>query len=181
MTRSLPVFQVSELCAPCGGACCKRCPGGTSPEDWGAPDRAAMTERLRAAFATGRWAVDRWYGEDWRSEEALRDDVLFVRAAEKGSESASYVYDELEGDDYDGDIISRMVARMSPPSHPCTFHGPTGCELTFEARPIECRALEPKPVPAGKRGHPCEAHAGGKRERAIEWAPYQDLLRRVAG
>jgi hypothetical protein len=138
-----------------------------------------METKLRAAFATGRWAIDRWYGESCHEVDRLRDDVLYVRAAEKWHESSADVFHELEPID-DDDVFSRWIGRMSPPSHPCTFHGATGCELTFEARPIECRALEPKASPWGKPDNACEAHAGGKRERAIEWAPYQDLLRRVA-
>lgn len=135
-----------------------------------------MRERLTAAFATGRWAIDLWYGEHRHLIEAMRGEVLIVRPAVQGSESADHVFDELEPEDDDADAFTRAVRRMYPPRHPCTFHSNAGCELTFEARPIECRALEPMPRPVA-----CVPHAGAKQERAIEWLPYQDMLREFRG
>lgn len=61
----LPVlnFQAPEICAACGGACCRRAPGIAHPEDFGAPDRADLRRRVEAALASGRWAVDWWEGD----------------------------------------------------------------------------------------------------------------------
>src|SRR5207244_12084374 len=56
---SLPVIQNPELCARCGGHCCKTFPGGSTPGDWGAPDSDQMRSRLREALATGNWVIDR--------------------------------------------------------------------------------------------------------------------------
>jgi len=135
-----------------------------------------MRERLTKAFATGRWAVDLWYGELHHAIEAMRGEVFIVRPAERGRESSSYVFDELEPEDYDADAITRAVRHMYPTLHPCTFHGATGCELSFDERPIECRALEPVAILGA-----CVPHAGAKEQRAIEWLPYQGMLREFRG
>ncbi len=147
-TKHLPTFPAGAQCAPCGGKCCETCPGSTSPEDWGAPDLAVMEVRLRAAFATGRWAVDQWDGDAHHTDSALRHNVFYVRAATKGQERLDEPFDRLvEPVDDDDDLITLAARRMVRPRFPCTFHSPTGCELAFEARPIECRALKPRSGP----------------------------------
>lgn len=45
------------LCAKCGGACCKKMPGATSPEDWGAPNRTVFKHRLQSGLSSGRWII----------------------------------------------------------------------------------------------------------------------------
>lgn len=159
-TFHLPVER-PDLCAPCGGACCKRLPGASSPKDWGAPDRSMMRERLLLAIGSGRWALDWWEGEDEHEHAELRVDVFFPRPSPAGDEG-----DMLYPDD--------MGPRWAPLTLRCTFLTPTGCELASAERPHECRALEPQPGGIG-----CVAHAGDKAERAVEWAPYSDLLRDV--
>jgi hypothetical protein len=62
------------ICAPCGGQCCKHMPGAASPEDFGAPDREAMRDRLRTAFDSGLWAIDWWEG-DPRDDRTRRGKV----------------------------------------------------------------------------------------------------------
>lgn len=53
------MYEKPEVCAECGGACCKRMSGGTFPEDFG-PD---VEKNLREAFAAGSWSIDWWDGE----------------------------------------------------------------------------------------------------------------------
>lgn len=160
MGRALPLFEAPEICTPCGGACCQHLPGATSPDDWGAPDREVMTERISAALATGRWSIDHWEGRYSDDYPRLRRDVQWIAPAlaEQGKDDLFYAAD----------------AGGSVSSYPCTFLTPVGCELELAARPIECRALEPNP-----HGGNCKGHVGGKRDRAIEWAPYQDLIELV--
>lgn len=144
---SLPVLNNESvtLCGPCGGACCKSMPGSAMPEDFGAPNRDVMRERISAALASGRWAID-WYEGDPTDGDA--DSADYMRPATKGK----------EGRKRDGSWGGA-----------CTFHGPMGCALAFEARPWECRMLEPS---AGKT---C-ALSTGKSHVAIAWMPYADIL-----
>lgn len=155
------MFPASEHCAPCGGKCCAQVPGSTSPEDWGAPDLDAMRSRIAEALASGRWTVDRWYAE-YHRDAPLDHDVLFVRPARKGWEG--FRFDELEEPAW-----TRFLLR--PMAHPCTFHSASGCELGADARPLECRTLEPMPS-----GTACKQHGGAKMDRALEWAAYQSVL-----
>lgn len=156
----LPVYVAPDLCGPCGASgrsCCENAPGSPNPEDFGAPDQDEMLARITAALATGRWSFDWWEAEPWRChpEEALRHDVFFPRPAIRGEEGEELFPATLSGND------------------PCTFLTAAGCELEHDVRPLECRAMEPKPHGA------CIEHAGSRRERAIEWWPYRDVIARA--
>ncbi|HOJ95181.1 MAG TPA: hypothetical protein PK390_08065, partial [Fervidobacterium nodosum] len=94
--------------------CCKTFPGLATPEDFGAPDRDLMREKLLKALISGRWTVD------WVDQDA---ELYFVRPAIKGFEGS--VFDHA----YNGE---------------CTFLTNTGCELDFSERPESCRMLIPK-------------------------------------
>jgi hypothetical protein len=155
----LPMIR-PEICAPCGGRCCKTLPGAASPEDFGAPDKSAMLARLTAAFAAGRWAVDWWEGEP-SGDVRLRHDVYFPRPIAKDHDAGLLVPYYPED----------MGSTWSPRMFECTFLGPTGCELAHEDRPLECRALEPR------ADRNCVEHAGRRQERALEWHAYQHVLK----
>lgn len=141
------MFENFDICGACGGICCKALPGCTYPEDFGLP----ATDRLAAALSSGRWAIDWWEG-DPRPEMHALDRAHFVRPAIKGSE-----------------------LRIRHPAYygECTFLGATGCELAPDARPRQCRYLEPA------ADGDCVPHAGGKREAALAWLPCAEALARV--
>lgn len=159
MSRHLDMyrFERPDVCVPCGGACCKSVPGSASPEDFGAPDREAMRQRLTAAFDSGRWALD-WYEGD---------PVDCPAAYDRERTRAYYVRPARVGHTYE-------LFDPAWPGTACTFLGKGGCELTHDERPLECRALEP--VAGDKQ---CTSHAGSKRERAIEWIRYERVLAEV--
>lgn len=143
--------QDSTACAACGGACCKSMPGGTHPDDWGAPNTSIMFDRLVVALSSGLWSIDWWEGDPRGLEEGDAGYVsqgLYVRPATKGDEGRTF-HASWGGE--------------------CTFLTPAGCTLAHDARPLECRALEPK--------YPmrCEQHHG-KNLTATAWIPYHDIL-----
>ncbi|MFN4224240.1 MAG: YkgJ family cysteine cluster protein [Fervidobacterium nodosum] len=107
-------IEIPGICKACGGKCCKTFPGLATPEDFGAPDRDLMREKLLKALISGRWTVD------WVDQDA---ELYFVRPAIKGFEGS--VFDHA----YNGE---------------CTFLTNTGCELDFSERPESCRMLIPK-------------------------------------
>lgn len=159
--KSLPIFndrrEDAAACGPCGGKCCKSMPGIATPEDFGAPDRDVMQSRLREALSSGRWAIDWWEGDPRPDSHAL-DAAYFVRPA---------TWDK-RGTLYDPSWGGR-----------CTFLGVKGCELEYDARPRNCRALIPRP------GTSCvETDEDGGRVNkdryAIAWIPYIGLLLSVA-
>lgn len=107
-------IEKPEICRRCGGKCCKYYPGAATPEDFGAPDRGVLLEKLRFALASGRWTVDWDGGGD--------EKVYFVRPAIKGMENSAFDHA------YTGE---------------CTFLRPEGCELPLHQRPESCRMLIP--------------------------------------
>ncbi len=153
----LPMFVDSAVCSDCGGQCCKSAPGITAPEDWGAPDRATMATRLRAAFASLDYAIDWWVG-DPRPRGKL-DRVLFVRPAT--TLARGELYDPSWG-------------------APCSLLGPTGCKLDHDARPYECRALKPVQAADRSNGHGCKGYTS-KRAMSLLWIPYQSVIEMAAG
>lgn len=54
----------------------------------------------------------------------------------------------------------------------CTFLSDKGCTLSHESRPSECRLLEPN------EGD-CISHGATKREAAIIWLPYHDIIHKA--
>lgn len=135
------MFDNKKICTDCGGACCKHLPGSAYPEDFGND-----FEQVKAALATGRWAIDWWDGDPRNGKDELGS-ANFVRPAIKGYEGRLY-HGAWGGE--------------------CTFLGPDGCELKSKKRPRECRLLEPQ---EGKGK--CKMHQNcGKQDAAIAWLPF---------
>lgn len=146
--------QDATACTACGGACCKAMPGGSHPNDWGAPNVAEMERRIAAALGSGRYAIDWWEGDPRGLEEGDLGYVsqgFYIRPATKGKEGR--VYDASWGGE-------------------CTFLMPTGCTLAHDARPLECRTLEPR------YPYRCEQHHG-KHATAVAWIEYHSLLENI--
>jgi Fe-S-cluster containining protein len=142
----MSVYLNPDLCAACGGSCCKQMPGSVHPAD-------VTRDQVRAMLASGRYAVDWWDG-DPRSSADIPDgqelaQAYFLRPATQGQEGCKY--DPSWGG-------------------PCTFLAEDGCTLVPSARPYQCRLLEPRP----KRK--CIEHSAGKSGIAVAWIPYQDWL-----
>lgn len=138
----------SPVCAACGGKCCKFYPGITSPEDWGAPDKERMRKRIKAALDSGRYELDEWYGDP--TGEKTGDDWFLVHMVRPSAHRRLGVGGDFER---------------------CGLLGPQGCYLPHADRPRQCRELEP--------GDPSGEHCGdrySKRQAAIDWMPYQDVL-----
>ena len=143
--EDLVMYDDMNTCRDWGGKCCKRAPGCAFPEDFGLPN----IERLNAALASGRWAIDWWEGDPRDGINEL-DQAFFIRPAIKGYEGQRY-HASWGGD--------------------CTFLGTNGCELASEKRPRQCRQLEPKP------NSNCVLHGDSdKQSAAISWLKYADAL-----
>lgn len=144
------MYENKTICGECGGECCKHLPGACYPEDFGVP---LDESRLAYALASGRYAIDWWEGDprpDSHDLDDERDRTYFVRPATKGR----------EGTRFDGSWGGE-----------CTFLGSEGCDLPEDARPLECKSLEPRID--GK----CVMHnSRGKQEAAILWLEFEHLL-----
>lgn len=144
----LPIVDNQNLgrCGPCGGECCKRMPGYAAPED--TPDLA----ELGRLVLSGRWTFDQWDGDPHEETDEVPglDDlpiprVLLPRPAIKGHEG--------------------KPRHATWGGGTCTLHGPAGCLLTFERRPVQCRALVP-----GTQGKDCKG-GPSKLDLALAWRP----------
>lgn len=93
-------------------------------------------------------ALSNYLSELLRDDAGYVDQGFYVRPATKGDEGRTY-HASWGGE--------------------CTFLKETGCSLSHNERPLECRTLEPK--------YPlrCEQHHG-KHATAIAWLPYHTLL-----
>ena len=119
--------------------------GAAYPEDF------PTKELLASALKSGRWAIDWWEG-DARPGMFELDVTMYVRPAVKGFE------DQLRHTAWRGE---------------CTFLTPTGCELTANQRPKECRYLKPEYDAYPK----CKTHGGiNKQTAAIAWLDRADEL-----
>lgn len=148
-------FVNAAICAKCGGQCCKQLPGACHPSDFGVPG-ADGEQRLRAALASGKYAIDWWEG-DVRGylygHPEYRDRCFFVRPACKRHE---------------GELFENAWTGM------CTFYDVTkGCALKLEERPTECRMLEPGDH---DQGQVCRGHSGGKEQSVREWLTFTEIL-----
>lgn len=150
-------FINKAVCEKCGGACCKHAAGACLPSDFGST-AGEIEQNVRAAVATGKYAIDWWEGDprddkDWTDPDALSR-AYFVRPAHVG---ASHPRDPSWGGT-------------------CVFHGPKGCALEHDKRPSVCRALEPITGP-----NDCKMHlkGGAKRGPAIAWIPFTDVLESI--
>ncbi len=144
-----------DLCAECGGQCCRTRPGIEAPERFlAAPDPARL---LALALATGDWVLAEHVGVPWVDgvEPPLEERRLVIRYPRPAT-----VLEKAAGRGAQDDLA------------PCTFLGEGGCRLAFADRPRMCRALVPTP------GFECEGD-WGRREAALAWRSHQPLVERA--
>lgn len=117
--KSLPIIadnQNADLCAPCGGKCCKRAPGKYVPSDFGA-SKDEIIANVAAALAAGTTALDYYEAHD------DIPNIYFPRPAIVG---------------YEGMQVHASWGGQ------CTHLQPNGCAMTFARRPFQCRILQPR-------------------------------------
>ncbi len=143
----------ADLCAACGGACCRTRPGIEAPARFlAAADPAAA---LAAALRSRDWLLAEHVGVPWVNgvppPDADRYRVLrYPRPAT---------------------VAERNAARglAAGESADCVFLEPGGCRLPFRERPRMCRSLAPS------ADGDCAA-AWGRREAALAWSEHQELV-----
>jgi len=168
------VYDNKTLCAKCKGKCCKRSPGLMRPDDLVLipellDDIPEMIED--AAFrllSSGQYILDGSNPEprpeydcglcDWDESDCTTCPHL----------SQVWILRPRAIDDGD----QRMM-ETAPYRGQCIHLKDNGCGLEPDARPYQCRMLEPIDE------HTCESHARDA-ELAKAWIPYQEQLLRAA-
>ncbi len=140
-----------DLCAECGGQCCRSRPGMEAPERF--LSAADPILALASALASGEWVLAEHVGVPWVDgveppEEERRRVIRYPRPATVHERGRGAPRDELG---------------------PCVFLSEGGCRLSFEERPRACRALVPT------SGFECEGD-WGRREAALAWLPHQEWV-----
>jgi hypothetical protein len=144
-----------DLCASCGGVCCKRGSGLCTPADFGEP----LYDRLLCRLASGLYVVDYWEGlfafGGWRTWKPY-----FVRPRRRFDRAGQPVDTGL--------LIDPSWGGQ------CIFYQEqSGCRLEFEKRPSQCRTLVPHKDPTL-----CVQPVGhGKRDCIAAWVPFQCVLK----
>lgn len=134
----------TSLCSACGGKCCKQYAGIVSPHDLDGDD---VSGQVLEMIKGGKYCLDLW-DADSRLEE-----TFFLRPRHKNS--------------MDSEIDASWGGE-------CVFLTPMGCQLIFEKRPKQCRALEPNPKDPGD----CNQHHD-KLSAAKEWAEFREVMNEV--
>jgi len=145
-------YLQTDVCAQCGGDCCKKLGGAAIPADILRNFGGTLEYALQSALESGDWVVDWWEGDprglDYDNPNHVsRGYYLRPRSLGDGR--------RLMNGSWGGQCLLLTV---------------TGCSLPPHLRPWSCRALEPKPN--GK----CETHGGGKNVAALTWLHYHDLI-----
>ena len=140
-----------EVCAKCGGMCCRWCPGSCFPDDF------KSEKEIIKALNTERYAIDWWDGDATGKDE--RDKTYYIRPAIKGREG------RLWHPAWGGE---------------CTFLTNSGCTLEFDKRPKSCRMLIPNPnIEEDGFGSCTMEDAFDKQEACIEWLKYEKLFEKL--
>jgi len=143
-------YQNAEVCAACGGECCKKAPGAAWPEDFEEVNEALF---LRLA-ESGDWAVDWWEGPLPGEEDQEWGPRYFWRP--KARE--------------DRGLFAPLWFGT------CRLLRDDGCALTFDERPSGCRMLVPVPERLGCRYCSPGGYENPKEDAARKWLPHRQLF-----
>ncbi len=139
-----------EICAECGGACCKMCGCHFSPDDF----EELSFEFLRKEIEKGYISID-FVDRDY----IYCDHGYYIlRMRNKGAP-----------------IVDTKRFRGSP----CIKLTEGGCEFDYEQRPTGGKLLIPSKKRSPLTGRNCESKYS-LRDCCFEWEPYQEILRRLA-
>ena len=142
-----------DLCAACGGVCCRTRPGIEAPGRFlAAPDPVAA---LATALSSREWVLAEHVGVPWLNGVPPPDEdryrlIRYPRPATVAERAAG-------GPGSGGEPTD------------CVFLVPGGCRLPFTDRPRMCRSLEPS------SDGDCVA-AWDRRSAALAWLPHQPLV-----
>lgn len=143
------MFDNADICAECGGKCCKHLPGICYPSDFDLP---GSFDKLDSAINSGRYCVDWWEGDPQEDKDEY-DCGYYIRPA----------------------IVGKIGIKRDPAwGGQCNFLTDSGCELSSNDRPYNCRMLKP----IDSSGENCTSDASNQTA-AIAWLPYYYYLSHI--
>lgn len=142
-----------DLCAACGGECCRTRPGIEAPVRFLSDEHPAAA--LAAALRSRAWVLAEHVGVPWVNGIPPPDEdryriLRYARPATRAEHEAGGQVPEGEASN-------------------CVFLEAAGCRLPFPERPRMCRSLEPS------ADGECTS-AWDRRSAALAWLPHQGLV-----
>lgn len=133
----------SNACQQCGGYCCKQCAGLMLPNQF---DHNDLVNSIVQKINSGKYCIDWWEGDIGPTN--ILSQIYFIRPSHKNK------IGEIKDPSWGGE---------------CVFLTENGCQLSFDSRPYQCKALVPKDD--NTRCH------GIIKEKLIPiWRKYQDEI-----
>lgn len=145
----------ASVCAPCGGQCCQGMPGIYHPDDlFSNMSDEQIKNKMISMLEDGSVVLTDNEISDARGKYSLRVESLTPRAGRRN-----------------------MKIWYQPFNYgQCINLGETGCKLSSEDRPRECRAL----VPSLEGPSKCRPEPGFDREDLLEeWTIYKEIIEEV--
>jgi len=142
-----------QLCASCGGCCCKNYAGFCHPFEFTIDGEVDVFLLADAIFSN--YAIDSYEGDI--DGKKYYNQIMMVRP--RHTNMINLPYDLSWGGT-------------------CIFLNDSGCELPFEKRPYQCRAVVPHANSNGEK-HCVAPLFSGKYSAAKAWRPYQKELNMV--
>lgn len=139
-----------ELCAKCGGVCCKNCGCHFSPDDF----VDISFESLKRELEKGYISIDCIDGE----MICRRGFFYILRIRNRDAEIVDFTYIRT----------------------PCILHTKTGCKLSYDKRPMGGRFLIPVAYTNSVGQSAIDCHSTYTVEDCCrEWEPYQEILSKL--
>lgn len=137
-----------NMCKSCG-KCCNHMAGTLFPEDI----KETITKEVLLKYLEKDYCLDSWVGN--ASEDPKYDDITFYFIRPRHTNAKEYLLDESYGGI-------------------CVLLTETGCSLTFENRPSQCKALIPKD--SIEKHCITKDETYSKKNGAIAWLPYNSIF-----
>lgn len=145
-------FTNPDLCRSCQGSCCKASPGLYAPQDFSIDlDPQMIKRKLTELFIAYAAVIDYW-------SDAEVGTIYFVRPSSDFEQGA------------------RRINTSFMAFGPCHRLTETGCNLAFNQRPFQCRALIPSQDDSGEYNCHYPTDAYDKLAVAKRWAPFEDQI-----
>lgn len=174
-----------SVCGTCHNSCCARMPGICHPGEFGETEEE-VEKSLYKALRSGKYEVDYWEGSPFEYVDKNHEDLctperlaIFDAYDDEWGYTATayfvrpYTIEEL-----------RHITQVIAPRYKhgswggrCIFLGETGCKLSFDERPIQCRVIVPNAAHPGE----CiiKSPHYSKQALVILWLDYNHIISRV--
>lgn len=174
--RIVPVSnnETSELCAKCKNCCCTSYPCELVPSD--VTDKFGFTldyNGIVQMLKTGLFTIDYYWADPLMDKKDRK--IFGKKYADAVGKRCLFIRMRSIDD-------SSPIANFNDNGGSCVLLTPKGCLMSFEKRPFNAQVLDPKTcsLSVSERIDAGIFDGFTKRELAILWLKYEDILNSVA-